>query len=96
MTIDISTRKFQTCSVLHSGNFFGRDFVVVVAAVVVVALLVTCDWSHYILLWSISVNLRLLKSSVEFLCGGVGCYAQSFSCPTQLQCCGGVVLSFGL
>ena len=45
---------------------------------------------------SINVNLRRMKAAVEFVWldggGGVECYAQSFSCPTQLQCSVEVVL----
>ena len=62
-------------------------------AVVLILFVVTDNISIW--LWSIKVNLRLLKAIVEFLWwgGGVG-FEKSFSCPTQLLCC--VVLSLGL
>ena len=76
------------------------DFVVVVVVnVVVVALFVVAD--HIIFSWSINVNLRLLKATVEFLWwwvgwGGVdwlGC-AKSFCvqpnfCVEVVLCCWG-------
>ena len=51
------------------------DVVVVAAVVVVVALLVVT--SHIVFCWGPGPQLSF--------CGGVGWFAQSFSCPTRLQ-----------
>ena len=58
------------------------DLVDAVAAVVVVVALLNV--TGHIYLWSINVNLRLLKATVEFLLWGGVWFAQSFLCPTQL------------
>ena len=78
--------------------------VVVVVDVVVVVSLLARYWSHYIKLWSINVNLRLLRATTDLFLWWVGgwlvgvCTVIFVSSPTTVLrlYCGYVVLSLGL
>ena len=55
-----------------------------------------CCWFSFVVFVDIVVVIGSWRQPLSLCCGGVGMFAQIFSCPTQLLCWGCVVLLLGL